>query len=181
MRNNWYVITGGPSTGKTTLLTELSRRGYATVPEAARTIIDENLANGITVEKLRQDEKKFQESVVRRKAMIEASLEPNKLLYFDRGMQDTTAYLTAYNFATELWVQALIDNATYRKVFLLEPVTAFENDYARTEDASFSKQLHLLLRDAYSSCGITVVIVPSMSVEDRATYVLKHTNQKEML
>lgn len=36
-----YVLTGGPGTGKTTLLKELAKRGYQTVPEAARLVIQE--------------------------------------------------------------------------------------------------------------------------------------------
>jgi predicted ATPase len=37
----WYVITGGPSTGKTTTVTALTQRGYHVVEEAARLVIEE--------------------------------------------------------------------------------------------------------------------------------------------
>lgn len=178
IKNNWYVITGGPSTGKTTLLAELGRRGYATIPEAARSVIDENLASGISVEQLRRDEKKFQEEVVRRKAAIEASLDPQTITFFDRGMQDTLAYLMAYDFTVEPWVETLVRGAAYQKIFLLEPVGTFEADYARTEDAAFTKQLHSLLHDAYSQYKIEVIAVPPMSVKERADYVLQSTNRR---
>ena len=46
--SSWYVITGGPSTGKTTLLEELAKRGYKTIPEVARVVIDEGIAAGKT-------------------------------------------------------------------------------------------------------------------------------------
>jgi len=36
-----YVITGGPGTGKTTLIHELQQQRYAIVPEAAGQIIQE--------------------------------------------------------------------------------------------------------------------------------------------
>lgn len=35
-REQFFVVTGGPGTGKTTLLTELARRGFATTTEAGR-------------------------------------------------------------------------------------------------------------------------------------------------
>jgi len=39
MRDNFYIITGGPGAGKTTLLEELSRYEVLCVPEVARQII----------------------------------------------------------------------------------------------------------------------------------------------
>jgi len=177
MNNKWYVLTGGPSTGKTTLLAALENRGYLVVPEAARTIIDETLAHGIPVEELRSDEKKFQEDVARRKEAIEGSLDPDVITFFDRGMQDTTAYLIANNLAIEPWVEALTTKATYKKVFLLEPV-AFVSDYARTENEAFTKKIHTLLADAYSEHGIEVVAVPPLSVNDRVEFILHRINQE---
>jgi predicted ATPase len=41
-----FVITGGPRSGKTTLLNELARRRYPCVPEVARQIIQEQVASG---------------------------------------------------------------------------------------------------------------------------------------
>jgi len=41
-----YVITGGPGTGKTTVLRELQRRGFAVAEEVARRIIREQIDSG---------------------------------------------------------------------------------------------------------------------------------------
>ena len=38
---NLYVITGGPGSGKTTVLAELERQGFRCAPEVARQIIQE--------------------------------------------------------------------------------------------------------------------------------------------
>lgn len=38
--NNFYVLTGGPAVGKTTLLKEMQKRGYKIVPEIARGLIE---------------------------------------------------------------------------------------------------------------------------------------------
>lgn len=178
MKNNWYVVTGGPSTGKTTLLSQIKQQGYGVIPEVARSVIDENLAVGVSVAKLRSDEKKFQELVLERKITIEASLNRNTITFFDRGIHDTTAYLMAHNFAVEPWVEAIVDKSSYKKVFLLEPLEKFEKDYARTEDADFAKRLHTLLYDAYSNCGIEVIIVPPLNIKSRVNYILKHLNQE---
>src|SRR5690606_30859744 len=43
MKNNLFIITGGPGVGKTALLNALSSDGFRVVPEAARAIIREQM------------------------------------------------------------------------------------------------------------------------------------------
>lgn len=171
-RNNWYVITGGPSTGKTTLLAELEKLGHKTIPEAARTVIDEALKKGISVEELRSDEKCFQDDVARLKEKIEAMHDKSVLTFFDRGMQDTVAYMRYYGFSIEEWVAALMDKAKYQKVFLLEQLSTYQSDYARTEDHDFAKNLHKLLVDAYTEFDMVPVHVPPVSLNDRVKFII---------
>ena len=47
---NWYVITGGPSTGKTTTIDLLQKQGYLTTIEHARHYIDTMHNEGNSVE-----------------------------------------------------------------------------------------------------------------------------------
>jgi predicted ATPase len=42
-KTNWYVITCGPSSGKTTTLNILNKKGYNTTIEHARHYLDRNL------------------------------------------------------------------------------------------------------------------------------------------
>ncbi|HVS58504.1 MAG TPA: ATP-binding protein [Candidatus Saccharimonadales bacterium] len=177
--NNWYVVTGGPSTGKTTLLAELEKLGYKTVPEAARTHIDSALSRGISVAELRKDEKKFQEEVTKLKQAIERGLNPKEIVFLDRGMHDTLAYLHHYGFVVENWVEELMHEASYSAVFLLEPLAEYVEDYARTEDEKFTHALHRLLHEAYATFGMEPVYVPPMSVEDRVKFVLSHIKQEQ--
>lgn len=173
-RPDWYVITGGPSTGKTTQIRLLTEQGYHTVPEAARLIIDEALAKGVTIEELRADEKKFQDDIAKRKMEIEATTPRDRLTFFDRGMHDTLAYLRYHTFKTEPWVAELMKISHYKKVFLLEPLERFSEDYARTEDAEFTKQIDQLFYDAYHEYGMEVIRVPDIGKTERLSYILNH-------
>lgn len=177
-QNNWYVITGGPCTGKTTLLAELATLGHATVPEAARLIIDEGFAQGKTLKEIRADEQKFQHVVLERKKMIEANTMRETVTLFDRGMHDTIAYLKQYGWEITKAVEEIIKNATYRKVFLLEPLPHHENDYARTEDKTFTVKLNKLLRRTYQDAGLPVISVPPLPLAERVDFVLKHIQNK---
>lgn len=172
MSNNWIVITGGPSSGKTSLLAELQKLGHRTIAEAARTVIDQALEKGVLVEQLRSDEKGFQEDVARLKQKNETVHDKSQLTFFDRGMQDTVAYLRHYGFDIEDWVAALMDKARYKKVFLLEPLESYQSDYARTEDVHFAKSLHKLLNDVYTEFGMEPVSVPPISLDQRVKFIL---------
>lgn len=46
MSDHFFVVTGGPGAGKTSLITELARRGFHTIPESGRAIIREEVARG---------------------------------------------------------------------------------------------------------------------------------------
>ncbi len=46
MSDHFFVVTGGPSAGKTSLITELARRGFHTIPESGRAIIREETQSG---------------------------------------------------------------------------------------------------------------------------------------
>ncbi|WMS43739.1 AAA family ATPase [Acuticoccus sp. MNP-M23] len=46
MSDHFLVVTGGPGAGKTSLITELARRGFYTIPESGRAIIRKEIASG---------------------------------------------------------------------------------------------------------------------------------------
>lgn len=173
-QNQWYVITGGPSSGKTTILEVLAKQGYTIFPEAARVVIDEGIAKGLSIERIRGDEKQFQLDVLKHKLAVESQHDPNVLTFFDRGMHDTLAYMQAHAMEIEAVVETAMRSSRYKKVFLLEPLDHFEQDYARTEDETFRKKITSLLQEAYKDAGMGVIRVPAMSVDKRADFVLKH-------
>lgn len=61
---NWYVITGGPSSGKTTTVNLLRDRGYTTTIEHARHYLDLQRIAGRTVEEVRAKQRQFQRGVL---------------------------------------------------------------------------------------------------------------------
>jgi predicted ATPase len=174
----WHVITGGPSTGKTTLQLELRKLGYATLDEAARLVIDDAIALGTEVEDLRDDEKRFQNDVVRRRIVMEDALAAkypaDDMVILDRGMQDSLAYYRYYDFKIEPWIMDLMNDAQYGKVFLMEPLGFTKLDYARTEVRDFNDHITDMLLDAYKEYGMEPIIVPPVSVAERLEIVLSH-------
>ncbi len=180
LQSNWYVLTGGPGCGKTTLLNALKDKGYTVIPEASRTLIDRGIAKGINPTDLRKNEEKFQYDVLNHKAHMEKKTDPNKIAFFDRGMHDTIAYFRHYGYELEDWANKLISESYYRKVFLLEPLADYQPDYARTEVGNFAAKIHVKLQEAYSEFGMMPILVPFMSVADRIKFILGHVNKEEI-
>ena len=170
-KSKWYVITGIPSSGKTTVLEHLAKAGYRTVPEAARVLIDDGITRGKTVAEIRGDEGDFQRRVAELKLKTEAELLLEEVVFLDRAMPDSIAYYQLCGLFPQE-AHALCHRDLYQRVFLMEPI-AFEGDYARTESPDAITRLHDLLRDAYEQLGYEVVTVPPVSAEDRAQFILE--------
>ena len=172
--NKWYVITGGPSVGKSTLLAELDKLGHQTLPEAARVIIDDALAAGRTLSDVRGNERRFQLDVLEHKIKTEAAHPKDLLTFFDRGMHDTLAYLRLHGFDIDQTVNSAMEKARYNCVFLLKPLEQFHQDYARTESVEEALRLNELLRQAYQEHGMEPIDVPVLPPAERAQFVLQH-------
>src|SRR3989344_1995827 len=91
-KTNWYVITGGPSSGKTTTVNLLKERGYKTTIEHARHYIDTGRVAGKTVEEIRANQLAFQHSVLDMQIAQERELSPDDTVFLDRAIPDAFAY-----------------------------------------------------------------------------------------
>lgn len=172
LETNWYIVTGGPSSGKSTLLTYLKSAGYLIIPEVARTLIDEEIAKGKTLQEIRSDETVFQRRIFRMKTDLEERLLPEQLTFFDRGIPDSAAYYRLYGEDVEPVIQAS-RKRRYRGVFFLEQVP-FAKDYARIEDEKKAAIISNLLHKAYADMGYEVITIPLLSIAERARLLLNY-------
>ncbi|MFH0987324.1 MAG: ATP-binding protein [Patescibacteria group bacterium] len=168
---NWYVVTGGPSSGKTTVLKELERRGYIIFPEAARLLIDEEMGEGKTLEEIRSNEAEFQKRVLKKKLEIEKKAPRDKIIFFDRAIPDSIAY---YQLCGLKAADALkfCKKGRYKKVFLFEQLS-FIRDYARNENDRTVKKLNRLLEESYKRLNYKIIRVPVASVDKRVKRILE--------
>ena len=117
LETNWNVITGGPCTGKTTVINLLSERGYKTTIEHARHYIDTQKVKGRTVEEIKENKKQFQLGVLNMQIEQEAELAPNDRVFLDRALPDAMAY---YQFLELEYDDRLIEQCNkycYNKIF----------------------------------------------------------------
>lgn len=180
------VITGGPGSGKSTLINMLDKQGYEVCREQAITLIDEMIKEwGIHkfVEWKRDNQLVFNSMILERQLAIESSLENRSYCFFDRGHLDPLAYLNKFQRST------LIDkyfNAyhlqtrqgalkPYHYIFCCEPLDHFDARYetGRTESKQDSHAIGQQLKVVYESFGFQVIHLPSDSVENRLSTIFQ--------
>ena len=171
--NNWYVITGGPSSGKTTTVNMLSERGYKTTIEHARHFIDTMHQSGRTVEEIRRNQQEFQSGILEMQIEQEASLAPDKMVFLDRAIPDALAYYRFLNLPVDEEITNAMQSVSYRKIFILD-LLPFVKDYARTEDENAQKEIQSLLIEVYTSLPSPVIHLPVLSPEERVSFILKN-------
>jgi predicted ATPase len=172
--NNWYVITGAPHSGKTSVIELLKKKGYKVVYETARVYIDQELAKGHTLEEIRGDELRFQKGILDKKSEIEKKLDSEEVIFFDRAIPDTGAYYELCGFNKDKRYRELSKKCVYKKVFLFE-LLPYKKDYARTETEKEQVMLQELLEEEYRKLGNVIVVVPTMnSPEERMKFVLNN-------
>jgi len=171
--NNWYVIIGASCAGKTSLVSELERRGYTVVHESARHFIDQEIQKGKTIQDIRKDERLFQQHILEMKINIEKGLNAEELTFFDRGIPDTQAFWELYNFPPNPLLEESLRTCSYKKVFLLEKLP-YAPDAVRVETEEQQNKLHDLLEKAYRACGFPIMNVPAIPLVARADFILKN-------
>ena len=167
----WYVITGGPCAGKTTLLMAMKECSYQVVEEAARVIIETELQKGKTLNDIRGDEFLFQQIVLCEKIVTEQKLPKDKIIFFDRGIPDTIAYYKLCGVDNDVELNKALEGVDYKKIFLLDMID-YARDNVRTETLEQARHIHKLLEDSYRNMGFPLIKVPVLPIQERVKFIL---------
>jgi predicted ATPase len=168
---NWYVITGGPSSGKSTVIELLKDDGYTTTHEVARHFIDLQRINGRSTEEIRANQRQFQHKVLNLQIQLERRLDPQEMIFLDRGLPDELAYYEYFKLPPDEKLIEYLESATYKKIFIMD-LLPLDKDYARTEDLDAQKALHQLIIDTYKRRSEPIVMVPVLPPKERVAFIL---------
>jgi predicted ATPase len=176
VRTNWYVITGAPCSGKTTLIGELAAKGFRTVAESGRVYVEAEMAKGRTTAEIMRDAALGQRAVIDLQLGLERELPVNEVAFLDRGVPDILTYCRFLGLDPNPLLAECFHHR-YASVFLLDRFP-FDWDGVRFEDDATAGLIdEWLLRD-YSALAYRVVRVPVLSVEDRLTFVLETLSEQ---
>lgn len=172
-KTNGYVLTGGPSSGKTTTVNLLRNKGYNTTIEHARHYLNTMRQKGKTVEEIKKNQKEFQAGVLDMQIEQEAILSPDDVVFLDRAIPDAQAYYRFLHLSEDEKLLQALQSASYKKIFILD-LLPLVKDYARTEDETAQKNIQALLIEVYTSLPFPVINVPVLSPEERVDFILKN-------
>jgi predicted ATPase len=171
---NLVVISGGPSSGKTTLLDELKTRGYSVAKEVARRIIQEQVQAGGTALPWR-DREAYTRLMLR--DSIASYLDHASLpgqVFFDRGIPDTLGYARLIELREDSAIREACNRYRYAaRVFLCPPwEEIYTTDNERKQDFDEAVSTYHLLRTSYEECEYQVLEVPKATPGERAAFIL---------
>ncbi|MES2766915.1 MAG: ATP-binding protein [Bacteroidota bacterium] len=173
IQTNWYVITGGPASGKTTTVNLLREMGYITTMEYARHYINTQRLKGKSIEDVRKNQTEFQRGILDMQVEQESQILPEVLVFLDRAIPDALAYYRFLKIPVDEKLTEAMRTVSYKKVFILDCLPLV-NDYARNEDVAAQEKIHALLTEVYESLPFPVIHVPVLSPEERVDFILKN-------
>lgn len=172
---NWCVVTGAPSSGKTSVVDELAHRGHAIQAEVARELIEECLRKGKSLADIRSQPdglRELQRRILELKLAREMALDTKTLVFMDRGMPDSITYFRLAGLDT-MEAEAASHLFRYRAVFIFERLP-IKQDGIRTESEGDAAKIDLLLEEDYRALGYDPVRVPVLPIAKRADFILAH-------
>jgi predicted ATPase len=180
------VITGGPGSGKSSLINRLDKHDYQVCREQAITLIDEMIKEwGIHkfIDWKRDNQLVFNSMILERQLAIESNLENRSICFYDRGHLDPLAYLNKFQRSTLIEkyfdayeLQKMQGSITpYHQIFYCEPLDHYDERYetGRTENEQDAHMIGRQLREVYESFEFQVIKLPSDSVENRLAMIFQ--------
>lgn len=169
--NRLVVVSGCSGGGKSTLLGELRRRGYATVEEPGRRIVQRELGgDGAALPWV--DPLAFARRALELAIADRVNCAEEGLVFFDRGVVDAAAAIE--HLSGEPALQTFGRAHRYGNCVFLAPPwpEIYEFDRERRHDLAEAMAEYERLKAAYPALGYAVIELPKVPVGARADFVL---------
>ncbi len=175
-----YILTGAPSSGKSTLIHELENKNYFVIHESATDIMQNEQAKGALAPWNNIDV--FISNIVDLQKIREkkATLENRQAYqFFDRSPICTYALCLYMNYTPPLKlmneIQRICENNIYdSKVFFIENLGFCEQNEIRKIDFNECLKFEKLHKQAYQKFGFECFWIPALNVTERVKLILNN-------
>lgn len=170
-----YILTGTPGAGKTTILRRLATLGYATVEEAATTVIADEQACGDAEPWTRPS---FIDKIValQRRRQMQSIISPPLVQFFDRSPICTHALSTyagePISSALSTEIERITREQIYdRHVFFVRNLGFCEQTAARKISFEDSLKFERIHEQTYRAFGYQLIDIPAGPLPQRVTTI----------
>lgn len=179
----FHLLTGGPGSGKSTMLDVLERKGFTRSVEAGRGIIKDQMRIGGCAVPW-HDPLLFAELMLawemRNYAIAtEAAKQGQAHVFFDRGIPDIIGYLVLSGVTVPAHIQTAAQLFKYApRVFIAPPwPEIFTNDSERKQSYDEAVATFEVMASTYKTLGYTLVHLPLVTADERAEFMLAHLDR----
>lgn len=170
--DRFVVLSGCSGGGKSTLLTELARRGFAVVEEPGRRIVEAERASGGNALPWIDMEGFLRRAITMALADREAACSNRGITFFDRGLVDAASALETLTGEPAV-ARDCHDHRYAPRVFLTPPwPEIYVTDAARQHDLAAAIIEYDRLIALYPALGYETFVLPKVPVVERADIVL---------
>ena len=171
--NTKFIITGGPGTGKTSIINELKKRGYNCVEENSREVISEQIKTRGKILPWK-NQLEFENKITFLRAQQFLSIPKNCLCFFDRSVIESVAYLKLSNLKVTSQIMENIKKCVYNKTVFYTPIweEIYVNDSERKENLEQAKKIESALIETYRSAKYNLIQVPKTTIQKRVNFII---------
>ena len=164
-----YILTGGPGTGKSSIILALEQMGEYTIREAAEDYIKYKQASGQPEPWTEPD---FQDRILDLQMQREERIHPKaERVFIDRGLADGAAYAEE-GLGTYERIMAEAGKEKYEKIFIIENLGFTEKTEVRREDQEEAIRIGEKLEQIYKDLGYKPIRIPAGPVKERMKRIL---------
>lgn len=170
-----HVLTGGPGSGKSTLIAALAAAGVATSAEVGRQVIREQVTAGGNALPW-ADEMAFAEAMLPREvAAYAAALATGRSVVLDRGAPDVIGFLRVSGLPVPAHIDAAARATRYNPRVFLAPFwpAIYGHDAERKQTPEVAAATEAVMRATYADYGYNLIDLPRASVAERVAFVME--------
>lgn len=175
--DRFFVLTGGPGAGKTTLIEALKARGYATTEEAGRGVIRQEVDIGGNALPW-ADRERFAERMFEWELRSYRDAERQRgPVFFDRGLPDTVSYMRLEGLEVPAWIEEEARRLRYNATAFIAPPwkEIYGTDEERRQDWNVAVRTYETVARTYVDFGYELVELSRAAVDQRAEFLIEAT------
>jgi predicted ATPase len=172
----FFVITGGPGSGKSSLLDALQARGFARSAEAGRGVIQDQVEIGAHALPWSNPAAFAELMLCWEMRSYRMAQERSGIVFFDRGVPDVVGYLRLMKLLVPAYMETAARILRYNRLVFVAPPweEIFTQDRERKQDFSEAVATYESMVATYENYGYQSVEIPRAPVEDRVEFVLRN-------